>query len=71
MSEPTPSWAQALIDSNLAVSQALQAQAKSQQALAESQQALAEAIAQLVESQMDDSGLDDGAPAGYLDGTLG
>lgn len=64
MSEPTPSWAQALIDSNLAVSQALQAQAKSQQALAE-------AIVQLVESQMDDSGLDDGAPAGYLDGTLG
>lgn len=64
MSEPTPSWAQALIDSNLAVSQALQAQAKSQHALAE-------AIVQLVESQMDDSGLDDGAPAGYLDGTLG
>lgn len=64
MSEPTPSWAQALIDSNLAVSQALQAQAKSQQALAE-------AIVQLVENQMDDSGLDDGAPAGYLDGTLG
>lgn len=64
MSEPTPSWAQALIESNLAVSQALQVQAKSQQALAE-------AIVQLVESQMDDSGLDDGAPAGYLDGTLG
>lgn len=64
MSEPTPSWAQALIESNLAVSQALQVQAKSQQALAE-------AIVQLVESQMDDSGLDASAPAGYLDGTLG
>ncbi len=64
MSELTPSWAQALIDSNLAVSQALQKQAKSQQALAE-------AIVQLVESQIDDSGLDDGAPVGYLDGTLG
>ncbi|WP_302553783.1 hypothetical protein [Comamonas kerstersii] len=64
MSEPMPSWAQALIESNLAVSQALQAQAKSQQALAE-------AIVQLVESQMDDAGLSDGAPAGYLDGTLG
>lgn len=63
MSEPTPSWAQALIDSNLAVSQALQAQAKSQQALAE-------AIVQLVESQIDDSALDGGAPVGYLDGTL-
>lgn len=63
MSEPTPSWAQALIDSNLAVSQALQAQAKSQQALAE-------AIVQLVESQIDDNGLDGGAPVGYLDGTL-
>ena len=58
-----PSWAQALIESNLAVSQALQEQAKSQQALAE-------AIVQLVESQIDDSGLDDGAPARYLDGTL-
>ena len=64
MSEPTPSWAQALIESNLAVSQALQAQAKSQQALAE-------AIVQLVESQMDNTGLDGGAPVGYLDGTLG
>lgn len=64
MSEPTPSWAQALIDSNLAVSQALQAQAKSQQALAE-------AIVQLVESQIDDSNLDGGAPAVHLDGTLG
>ena len=63
MSEPTPSWAQALIESNLAVSQALQAQAKSQQALAE-------AIVQLVESQMDNTGLDGGPPAGYLDGTL-
>ena len=58
-----PSWAQALIESNLAVSQALQAQAKSQQALAE-------AIVQLVESQMDNTGLDGGPPAGYLDGTL-
>lgn len=58
-----PSWAQALIESNLAVSQALQAQAKSQQALAE-------AIVQLVESQIDDGGLDGGPPAGYLDGTL-
>lgn len=64
MNEPMPSWVQALIESNLAVSQALQAQAKSQQALAE-------AIVQLVESQMDDAGLSDGSPAGYLDGTLG
>lgn len=63
MSEPMPSWVQALIESNLAVSQALQAQAKSQQALAE-------AIVQLVESQIDDSGFDGGAPVGYLDGTL-
>ena len=63
MSEPTPSWTQALIESNLAVSQALQAQAKSQQALAE-------AIVQLVESQMDNTGLDGDPPAGYLDGTL-
>lgn len=58
-----PSWAQVLIESNLAVSQALQVQAKSQQALAE-------AIVQLVESQIDDGGLDGGAPAVYLDGTL-
>jgi len=62
MNEPMPSWAQALIESNLAVSQALQEQAKSQQALAE-------AIVQLVESQIDDSG--SSVNGGFLDGTLG
>ena len=62
MSEPMPSWAQALIESNLAVSQALQEQAKSQQALAE-------AIVQLVESQVDDSG--SSVTGGFVDGALG
>ena len=63
MNEPTPSWAERLILSNHQVADAIQTQASSLNALAA-------AIAQLAESQIDDSGLDGGPPAGYLDGTL-
>lgn len=63
MNEPTPSWAERLILSNHQVADAIQAQAVSLNALAA-------AIAQLAESQIDNSSLDGGPPAGYLDGTL-
>ena len=66
MNEPTPSWAERLILSNHQVADAIQAQAVSLNALAA-------AIAQLAESQIDDSdgGEGLGAPPRFLDGSLG